>query len=148
MELNAQQMRNVFAYIDSNQSEEVKKDIFGKLGQECFHGLKEWVDSIGRHNIQKVIDDVNIRDLSPYWEKLQFDEDKSILYLTGKKVASCACALGNVENPPKSLCNYCCRKFQEEVFGTFIGKEVRVEITESRILGGERCSTAIHIKKE
>jgi hypothetical protein len=146
MELNPQQMRNVFVYIDSNQSEKVKKDIFEKLGHECFNSLKEWVDSIG-NDIQKVMDDVNVKDLSPYWEKLQFNEDKSVLYLTGKKVERCACALGNVENPPKSLCNYCCKKFQEEVFGTFIGKEVTVEITESYILGGERCSTAIHIKK-
>lgn len=145
MELNPQQMRNVFRHIDSHQSEEVKKDIFEKLGQECFLGLKEWVDSIGT-NIQKLMDDVNVRDMSPYWEKLQFNEDRSVLYLTGKKVERCACALGNVEHPPKSLCNYCCRKFQEQVFGTFLGKEVTVEITESYILGGERCSTAIHIK--
>ncbi len=146
MELNPQQIKNVFAYIDAHQSEEVKKDVFEKLGQECFHSLKGWVDSIGAHNIQKVMEDVNIRELSPYWEKLQFNEDRSILYLTGRKVERCACALGNVENPPKALCNYCCKKFQEQVFGTFIGKEVKVEITESYILGGERCSTAIHIK--
>ncbi len=146
MELNPQQMRNVFVYIDSNQSEEVKKDIFGKLGQECFYSLKGWVDSIG-NNIQKLMDDVNVRDLSPYWEKLQFNEDRSVLYLTGKKVGKCVCALGNVAHPPKSLCNYCCKRFQENVFGTFLGKEVTVEITESCILGGERCSTAIHIKE-
>ncbi len=148
MELNTQQMRNVFAYIDSNQSEQVKEDIFGKLGQECFHSLKAWVDSIGPNNIQRVIDDVNVRDLSPHWERLQFNEDKSILYLTGKKVTRCVCPLGDLENPPKSLCNYCCKRFQEEVFGTFIEKEVTVEITDSYILGGERCSTAIHIKNK
>ncbi len=147
MELNAEQMRNVFAYIDSNQNENVKQDIFENLGHECFKSSKKWVDSIG-NDIQKVMEDVNLRDLSPYWEKLQFNEDESILYLTGKKVERCACALGNLENPPKSLCNYCCKKFQEEVFGTFLGKDVTVEITESYILGGERCSTAIHIKNK
>lgn len=147
MELNAQQMRNMFVYIDSNQSETVKKDIFEKLGHECFRRSKEWVDSVG-NNIEKLMDDVNVRDVSPYWQKLQFNEDRSILYLTGRKVGKCVCPLGNLESPPKSLCNYCCRKFQEEVFGVFLGKEVTVEITESCILGGERCSTAIHIKKQ
>lgn len=146
MELNPQQMKNVFAYIDSGQSEEVKKDIFEKLGQECFLISKGWVDSIGQ-DIRKLMDDVNSRGLSPYWEKLQFNEDQSILYLTGRKVERCACALGSLEHPPRSLCNYCCKKFQEQVFGAFLGRAVTVEITESYILGGERCSTAIHIRK-
>jgi hypothetical protein len=59
----------------------------------------------------------------------------------------CACALGDVENPPKSLCNYCCKTFQEDVFSELFQKKVRVEITESSILGGKRCSTAIYIDK-
>lgn len=146
MEMNQEQMKNMFKYFDSYKDERVKKDIFDNLGHECFKSSKSWVDSLDG-NIENLLRGVNIEHRSPYWEKLEFNEDKTILYLTGREVEKCACALSEMENPPKSLCNYCCKTFQEDVFGTLFGKKVRVEITESRILNGKRCSTAIYIKE-
>jgi len=144
MEMNKEQMKNMFQYFDDYKNEKVKEDIFCHLGHECFKTAKTWVESFGG-NVQKFIDEVNIENKSPWWEKFEFNTGKSILYLTGKVVDKCVCALGDVAKPPKSLCNYCCKTFQEDIFGTLFNKKVNVEITESSILGGKRCSTAIYI---
>jgi len=146
MDMSQEQVKNILGYIDQTQQEEVKKDIFDRLGHECFitRHVYEWVAAY-QDNVQALLDWVNVEDKSPYWEKLEFNEDKSILYLTGKKVPGCACAFGEGERPPVSLCKYCCKTFQEDIFGTLFRKKVEVEITESLILGGERCSTAIHL---
>ncbi len=146
IEMNKAQVVRILSYIDATQAEEIKKDIFCQLGNECFaqgHS-KEW--GLSYHNdVQRLLDDVNIKGKSPFWEKLEFNEDKTILYLTGKKTSRCVCAFGNTPTPPKSLCLYCCKLFQENLFGTLFNRKVEVEITESSILGGERCSTAIHL---
>jgi hypothetical protein len=75
------QLRNVFRYIDATQQEPAKRAIFGNLGHECFLKHKAWAESIGT-DIQRVIDDVNVKNLSPYWERLEFSADGSVLYLT------------------------------------------------------------------
>lgn len=146
IEMNQEQVVKILGYIESSQAEEIKKDIFRQLGNECFacgHS-QEWGMSY-KGDIQKFLDDVNIEGKSPYWEKLEFNEDKTILYLTGKITSRCACAFANTKTPPKSLCAYCCKAFQENLFGTLFNQKVEVEITESSIYGGQRCSTAIHL---
>lgn len=147
IEMNKAQVVRILNYIDSSQSEESKKDIFCRLGDECFASshTQEWVMSY-HGNIQKFLDDVNVEGKSPYWEKLEFNADKTILYLTGKIVSRCVCSFGNSPTPAPSLCQHCCKTFQENLFGALFNRTVEVEITESSILGGTRCSTAIHLK--
>jgi hypothetical protein len=146
MDMNHEQVKNILSYIDSTQPEHVKQDIFCQLGRQCFktRNLHDWVITY-QDNIQAFLDRVNIENASPYWERLEFNEDGSILYLTGKKVQKCACAFGECEKPPVSLCQYCCKTFQENIFGTLYKRKVEVEITASYIFGDERCSTAIHL---
>jgi hypothetical protein len=145
--LNAIQIKNLLSYIDSSFDENIKEKIFCKLGDECYNlsGTDDWIKNF-KNNHQKLIESINNDNLSPYWERLEFIENDSILVLTGKKVTKCACALGNSANPPKSLCNYCCKSYQKNIFSNFFNKNVEIEITESFILGGERCSTKIYIK--
>ena len=146
MDMNHQQVKNILSYIDQTQPEDVKRDVFNQLGYECFYTRKmvEWIAPY-QDNIQAFLDRVNIEDKSPYWKQLAFNEDASILYLTGKKRSECACTFAACEQPPLSLCQYCCKTFQENVFSTLFRRKVEVEITESILLGGERCSTAIHL---
>jgi hypothetical protein len=147
IEMNREQVVKIMKYIESSQNEQTKKDIFCQLGNECFtcgHS-KEWGMSFC-NNPQKLLDEVNIEGKSPYWEKLEFNEDRTILYLTGKETDRCVCAFGRIENPPKSLCLYCCKTFQENLFSTVFNRKVVVEITESSIFGGNRCNTAIYMK--
>ena len=145
--MDKEQVKRILKYIDENQPQEVKQAVFCRLGTECFlvRNIKNWIDSFG-HDVQKFIDRVNVDNSSPYWEKFEFNADETILYLTGKKVSACACEFGDMKQPPESLCTYCCKTFQENIFSTLFEYKVEVEIVESLILGGERCSTAIHLK--
>jgi predicted ArsR family transcriptional regulator len=145
-EMNQEQVRNVLKFIEASQSESVKKDIFSQLGHECFYARKldAWIEQY-RADVQAFLDRVNVHHASKYWERLEFTEDRTMLILTGKKVEGCACAFADCPQPPQSLCHYCCKRFQQELFGTLLGQEVEVEITESYLLGDERCSTIIRL---
>jgi hypothetical protein len=145
-EMNQAQVRNILKFIDASQSESAKNSIFSQLGYECFHARKldGW---IGRYtgDVQAFLDWVNVQHASKYWERLEFTEDRTMLILTGKKVEGCACAFSDCSQPPQSLCRYCCKNFQQELFGMLLGQKVEVTITEAYLLGDERCSTIIHL---
>ena len=145
-EMNQEQVKNTLKFIDASESESVKNSIFSQLGHECFYARKldEWIQQY-RGDVQAFLDRVNIQQASKYWERLEFSEDRAILILTGKIVQGCACAFADCSQPPQSLCHYCCKSFQQELFGMLLGQKVEVTITESYLLGGERCSTIIHI---
>jgi hypothetical protein len=146
IEVNPEQVKNVLMFIDTTQSEEVRRSIFCQLGAECFYtrGLERWIEPYLGH-VQAFLDRINIEQTSRYWEKLEFTPDGKTLLLTGRKVENCACAYSDSPQPPRSLCLHCCRAMQEELFGKLLGQKVAVEITEAFLLGGERCSTAIRL---
>ncbi len=145
-EMNSDQVKNLLKFIDASQSEPVKSNIFSRLGHECFYARKldGWIGPY-RGNVQAFLDNVNIQHNSKYWERLEFSEDRTTLILTGKKVQGCACAFADCSQPPKSLCHYCCKNFQQELFCMLLGQKVEVTITEAYLLGDERCSTTIRL---
>jgi len=145
-EMHPEQVRNVLRFIDASQSEAVKESIFNQLGHECFYArhLDAWIEPY-QDNVQAFLDRVNVEKASKYWERLEFNEDQTVLVLTGKKVEGCACAFADCVQPPQSLCQYCCKNFQQEMFGMLLGRKVNVEITEAFLWGDERCSTKIHL---
>jgi hypothetical protein len=145
-EMNQEQVRNILKFIDASQSESVKNSIFSRLGHECFcaRKLDEWIEQYSG-DVQAFLDRVNVQRASKYWERLEFSEDGTTLTLTGKKVQGCACAFADCAQPPLSLCHYCCKNFQQELFGTLLGQKVEVRITEAYLLGDERCSTTVHL---
>ena len=145
-EMNQEQVKNILKFVDQTQSSLIKETIFCQLGYECFFARKldEWIQQY-RGNIQGFLDRVNVQKASKYWEKLEFTEANTKLILKGKKVQGCACAFADCEDPPASLCRYCCKNFQQEMFGMLLGQKVEVEITHSFLLGDERCSTIISL---
>jgi hypothetical protein len=145
-EMNQEQVRSILKFIDASQSESVKDSVFSRLGHECFYARKldAWIGQY-TDDVQAFLDRVNVQHASRYWERLEFTGDGTALVLTGKKVAGCACAFADCPQPPESLCHYCCKNFQQELFGTLLGQKVEVTITESYLLGDERCSTIIHL---
>lgn len=145
-DMNQAQVQNILKFIDSTQPEAVKAQIFCQLGHECFYSrnLDAWIGKYAG-NMQAFLDWVNVEQGSRYWERLEFNTDRSQLILTGKIVEGCACAFADCSQPPLSLCHYCCKHFQEEIFGTLLGQKVEVEITEAFLLGDQRCNTIIHI---
>ena len=145
-EMSQEQVRNILKFIDASQSEPVKESIFSRLGHECFYARKldAWIEQY-RGDVQAFLDRVNVEHASKYWEKLEFTGDRATLILTGKKVKGCACAFADCSQPPGSLCHYCCKNFQQELFCMLLGRKVEVDITEAYLLGDERCSTIIHL---
>jgi hypothetical protein len=149
IEINQDQVKDLIQFIDASQSEAVKNSLFSRLGYGCFHIRKTdtWIEKY-RGDVQSFLDWVNIQHASTFWEALEYTEDRKTLILTGRKVQGCACAFADCAQPPLSLCRYCCKNFQQEFFSTLLGQKVEVEITEAYLLGGERCSTAIHLVSE
>jgi hypothetical protein len=145
-EMNQEQVKNVLKFIDAAQSEAVKEAIFGQLGHECFYARKldAWIAQY-KGDVQAFLDRVNIQHASKYWDRLEFTGDRTMLILTGRKVEGCACAFADCPQPPLSLCHYCCKNFQQELFGTLLGRKVEVTITASYLLGDERCNTTIRL---
>ena len=144
--MNPEQVRHTLKYIEDALNDEVKEQIFSRLGQACFHTRKldDWVGQF-QNNVQAFLDRVNVENASKYWGRLAFNQDGNILTLTGRKVEWCACAFADCPHPPLSLCRHCCKSFQQELIGTLFGRQVEVEITEAYLLGDERCSTRIHL---
>lgn len=143
--MNKTQVREVLKFIDASVNETDKEKIFNKLGTECLYsrGYDTWIISC-RDDLDEFFNRVQ-RGESRYWEKLEYDREKSVITLIGRKFQTCVCEYGQCEEPPKSLCRYCCKRFQEELFGLLLDRKVMVRIDESVILGGERCSTTIFV---
>jgi hypothetical protein len=139
------QIRNVLRYIDSSMEEPVKKEIFERLGLE--HTTNDrytgWINGY-KKDVKSFFDMVNANK-DTYWEKLEFNPDLSAIKVTGRVVDKCACPYAQCENPPKSLCNYCCKNYQIQMFERLLDKKVNVRIDESFLLGGKRCSTTIFV---
>ncbi|MFZ0430450.1 MAG: hypothetical protein WAO20_20195, partial [Acidobacteriota bacterium] len=144
--MSEKQVRNILKFIDASEDDETKERIFEQLGYECFfsRNLDKWIDPYV-DNVQGFLDRVNVEHKSKYWEKLEFNEDRTVLTLTGRKVEGCACSFSDCPNPPKSLCHHCCRNFQQELFGRLLGRKVEVEVTTGFLLGDDHCDTIIRL---
>lgn len=146
IDMSEKQVQEILKFIDTSFDDPVREKVFNRLGYECFHSrqMDKW---IGKYtsNVQAFLDMVNVEKKSVYWESLEFNEDRSVLKLTGKKVEGCACAFADCPNPPRSLCHFCCKNFQQELFGMLLAQKVNVEITKAYLLGDDSCDTLIHL---
>jgi hypothetical protein len=143
--IDQRQIQNVLRFVDSSMDESVKKQIFERLGLE--HTTKDryinWINGY-KKDIKSFFEMVNTNK-DTYWEKLEYNPDLSAIKVTGRLVDKCACPYAQCENPPKSLCNYCCKNYQKQMFEMLLEKKVKVQIDESFLLGGKRCSTTIFV---
>jgi hypothetical protein len=97
--VNRDQIIELLKYIDTSVSESQKKKIFSRLGYGCLYsrGLDKWVNSF-KENQDEFFDRVQ-RDESQYWEKLEYDKEKSVITLIGRKVKTCACDYSKSDPP-------------------------------------------------
>jgi hypothetical protein len=144
--VDPRQIRNVLRFVDSSMDESVKKQIFERLGLEHTTSDK-YLSYLNNYkkDIKSFFDMVNTNK-DTYWEKIEYNPDLSAIKITGRLVDKCACPYGQCENPPKSLCNYCCKNFQKQMFEILLEKEVNVQIDEAFLLGDKRCSTTIFVE--
>jgi hypothetical protein len=143
--IDQRQIQNVLRFIDSSMHESVKKQIFERLGLEHTTNAKyvSWINGY-KKDLKSFFEMVNTNK-DTYWEKLEYNPDLSAIKVTGRLVDKCACSYAQCENPPKSLCNYCCKNYQKQMFEMLLEKKAKVQIDESFLLGGKRCSTTIFI---
>ena len=144
--VDTRQVQNVLYYFDSSMDESIKKIVFERLGYEhtTDAGFKNWIAGY-KNNIRSFFDMVN-SNKDKYWEKMEYNPETSSIKITGKPVNRCACPFAQRENAPKSLCRYCCKNFQKQMFEMLLDKSVKVQIDESFLLGATRCSTTIFVE--
>lgn len=145
--VESRQIQNVLSYIDSSMNESVKKRIFERLGIEHITNkdFENWILE-ARKDLQGYFDRTNSGN-DTYWEKIEYDPEASTIKITGKPVDRCACPYAQHENPPIALCDYCCKGFQKAYFEMLFEKPVtKVQLDESYLYGGKRCSATVFIK--
>jgi len=146
--VDTRQIQNVLSYIDSSMDESIKKNIFERIGYE--HTTEDsfinWINGT-KNNVKDLFDYINSQtDKNSHWEKIEYDPVLSTLKITGKPADRCACPYAQAANPPKSLCNYCCKNFQKNMFEMLLDKPVKVQLDETFLLGGKRCSVTIFVE--
>lgn len=77
-------------------------------------------------------------------EQAEYDEKTGVLRVVGKP-APCACPLVKAGRTPAEFCD-CSRGWTEAAYSTVLGKPVTVEIEESVLRGGTRCSFRVGVK--
>jgi hypothetical protein len=139
-DVNREQITNLLKFVDRDMDDSTKQKVFGKLGYECFHctNAEKWIKSM---SLDSLLDFVN-NGKSGRWKRIEYSPESQVLKVIGRKTP-CDCAYSLGQQSPKSLCNYCCKGFMQELFGNLLGKKVRVTIDESIILGGDKCCTTI-----
>jgi hypothetical protein len=144
--VDSRQIQNLLSYIESSMDESAVKNIFERLGAEhlTHPGFVNFINET-KKNIKGYFDKINSNG-DTYWEKIEYNSEASTIKIIGKQADRCACAYAQNENPPISLCNHCCIGFQKRMFEMLLGVPVtKVELDESYLLGGKRCSSTIHI---
>ncbi len=145
--VDARQIQNLLSYIESTMPEQARQDIFRRLGAEHFSdpGYMKMIDN-NKKDVKGFFGRINAGN-SPYWEKIEYNPETSSIAIIGKPVDRCSCPYAQHENPPVSLCKYCCSGFHARMFEMLLGKPVaRVVIDDSYLLGGKRCSATLHIE--
>ena len=144
--VDSRQIQNLLSYIESSMDESAVKNIFERLGAEhlTHPGFVNWINE-NKKNIKGYFDKINSKS-DTYWEKIEYNPDEATIKITGKLADKCACPYAQSENPPFSLCNHCCIGFQKRMFEMLLEVPVtKVELDESYLLGGKRCSSTVHI---
>jgi predicted ArsR family transcriptional regulator len=77
-------------------------------------------------------------------EDITYDREKGVITITGPERGDCYCPLVDRRSTPKVVCN-CSLGWQEYTYETLLGRNVRVELTESVVRGGKRCTFVVHI---
>ncbi len=147
--INPAQMMAVLTDIDRTKDKTLIDAVFNRLGYQCFHARDYLVEFAKKQqaNFQAYVDYVN-SDKMKYWERLDYDKQAGVLKVTSRKFGKCVCAFAQCEKPAKALCTNCCKTFQEELFKGLTGRKAEVEITESILLGGERCRTTVRLSEK
>jgi hypothetical protein len=116
-----------------------RNKILQSLGSQCSQPYAAFFNKY-RGDLQGFLDKIK----TAWVERTEYDEKTGILRVIGKP-APCACPLVKAGRTPAAFCD-CSRGWTQAAYSTVLGKPVSVEIEESVLRGGTRCSFRIGIK--
>ncbi len=135
--------RERFARLMSVMGEQLDDATRGKvlqgLGRECAQDYGPFFNKY-RGNLQGFLDKIK----TAWVERTEYDEKTGMLLVVGKP-APCACPLVKAGRTPAEFCD-CSRGWTQAAYSTVLGRPVTVEIEESVLRGGTRCSFRINTK--
>jgi predicted ArsR family transcriptional regulator len=81
-------------------------------------------------------------------DDVAFDRERGVITVTSPERTDCFCPLISVESEtPQVVCN-CSLGWHQATWGTVTGKKVRVELKESVLSGGKRCTFEVQVPQE
>jgi predicted hydrocarbon binding protein len=135
--------RERFARLLSVMDEQLDVATRGKvlqgMGRECSREYSAFFNKY-RGDLQGFLEKIK----TAWVEQTEYDEKTGMLRVIGKP-APCACPLVKMGRTPAEFCD-CSRGWTQAAFSTVLGRPVTVEIEESVLRGGSRCSFRIGTK--
>ena len=117
----------------------VRLKILQSLGRECSQDYGPFFSKY-RGDLKGFLAKIQ----TAWVERVELDEQAGLLRVIGKP-APCACPLVKTGRTPARFCD-CSRGWTQSAFSTVLGRPVAVEIEESVLRGGTRCSFRITFK--
>jgi predicted ArsR family transcriptional regulator len=126
------------------------ENLEGRVGERT---LDEILQQQGRfcasttEMIQKHKGDIDgfIQDITREWkQQITYDREQGVITAAGPEVKECFCPLIDGRYTPKSACD-CSLGWTQYAYETVLGKPVQVELKESVLRGGKRCTFIIRI---
>jgi len=78
-------------------------------------------------------------------DDIVWDRDKNVITMTSPERADCFCPLISVAQHTPAVACQCSLGWQQHTWETMLQKKVRVELKESVLRGGKRCTFEIHV---
>ena len=116
-----------------------RSKILQSLGSQCSQPYGPFFNKY-RGDLQGFLDKIK----TAWVERTEYDEKTGILRVIGKP-APCACPLVKAGRTPVEFCD-CSGGWNQAAFSTVLGRPVTIEIEESVLRGGTRCSFRIGTK--
>jgi predicted ArsR family transcriptional regulator len=116
-----------------------RNKILQSLGSQCSQPYAAFFNK-HRGDLQSFLDKIK----TAWVERTEYDEKTGILRVIGKP-APCACPLVKAGRTPVEFCD-CSGGWNQAAFSTVLGRPVTIEIEESVLRGGARCSFRISTK--
>lgn len=114
--------------------------ILTRLGRECSRAYRPLFEKY-RGDLPGFLAKIK----TAWLESAEYDEKAGVLRTVGKP-APCACPLAKAGRTPADFCN-CTLGWNQEAFSIVAGKPATVEIVETVLRGGQRCSFRVTFGK-
>ncbi len=129
----------LLSVMDKRLDEATRREILLGLGRECAQPYVPFFEKY-RGDLPGFL----ARIKAAWLERADLDEQTGVLHTIGKP-GPCACPLVKIGLTPAQFC-LCSLGWNQLAFSTVLGKPVAIEIEESVLRGGSRCSFRVGIR--